>query len=190
MISMPGSGERGLRSLLLHSKLGQAIQLQRRNPELECAWTLRLGCLDGQPLSIILQLSNGQLTLLEDVTCADHPCSGSAPISVGVLDRESPLWKVLQASPHPGDLLADISCKLDLMLTSNEVDIDWVGWLNSLAKQTCGPDARPTRAALGELQQTVILALSIDQSMADAVMVSQLLNCQVLLGVELPWLPT
>ena len=190
MISMPGSGERGLRSLLLHSKLGQAIQLQRRNPELECAWTLRLGCLDGQPLSIILQLRNGQLTLLEDATCEDHPCSGSAPISVGVLDRESPLWKVLQASPHPGDLLADISCKLDLMLTSNEVDIDWVGWLNSLAKQTCGPDARPTRAALGELQQTVILALSIDQSMADAVMVSQLLNCQVLLGVELPWLRT
>ena len=44
------------------------------------------------------------------------------------------------------------------------------------------------RASLAELQQAVTQALSVDQSMADAVMVTQLLHCHVQLGGELPWL--
>ena len=181
MITMPGGGERGLRSLLLDSKLGQSIQVQRRNPELESEWNLRLRRPDGNSIPLILQLRRGQLTLLEDPN--DNP-----PIGVGGLHGDEPLRAVLEAIPSPGELLADISRKLDRVLTSSDDDVDWIGWLDSVAIQCRGPGAPGLRASLAELQQAVTQALSVDQSMADAVMVTQLLHCHVQLGGELPWL--
>jgi hypothetical protein len=188
MITIPAGGERGLRSLLLDSKLGQSIQVQRRNPELESEWNLRLRRPDGQNLSLLLQLRRGQLTLLEDPKAdVDQPTT-NVPLEVGVLASEGPFRTVLEVIPYPGELLADIGRKLDRVLTSSDEDVDWVGWLASVAKQCSGSDSTGIRAALGELQQAVALALSVDQSMADAVMVSQLLHCHVQLGGELPWL--
>ena len=188
MITIPAGGERGLRSLLLDSKLGQSIQVQRRNPELESEWNLRLRRPDGQNLSLLLQLRRGQLTLLEDPKAdVDQPTT-NVPLEVGVLASEGPLRTVLEVIPYPGELLADIGRKLDRVLTSSDEDVDWVGWLASVANQCSGSDSTGIRAALGELQQAVALALSVDQSMADAVMVSQLLHCHVQLGGELPWL--
>jgi hypothetical protein len=181
MITMPGGGERGLRSLLLDSKLGQSIQVQRRNPELESEWNLRLSRPDGNSIPLILQLRRGQLTLLEDPN--DNP-----PIGVGGLHGDEPLRAVLEAIPYPGELLADISRKLDRVLTSSDDDVDWIGWLDSVATQCRGPGAPGIRASLAELQQAVTQALAVDQSMADAVMVTQLLHCHVQLGGELPWL--
>jgi len=181
MITMPGGGERGLRSLLLDSKLGQSIQVQRRNPELESEWNLRLRRPDGNSIPLILQLRRGQLTLLEDPN--DNP-----PIGVGGLHGDEPLRAVLEAIPYPGELLADISRKLDRVLTSSDDDVDWIGWLDSVAIQCRGPGAPGIRASLAELQQAVTQALAVDQSMADAVMVTQLLHCHVQLGGELPWL--
>jgi hypothetical protein len=181
MITMPGGGERGLRSLLLDSKLGQSIQVQRRNPELESAWSLRLRRPDGTSIPLILQLRRGQLTLLEDPN--DNP-----PIGVGGLHGDEPFRAVLEAIPYPGELLADISRKLDRVLTSSDDDVDWIGWLGSVASQCRGPGAPGIRASLAELQQAVTLALSVDQSIADALMVSQLLHCHGQLGGELPWL--
>ena len=95
---------------------------------------------------------------------------------------------MLEAIPYPGELLADISRKLDRVLTSSDDDVDWIGWLDSVAIQCRGPGAPGLRASLAELQQAVTQALSVDQSMADAVMVTQLLHCHVQLGGELPWL--
>jgi hypothetical protein len=181
MITMPGGGERGLRSLLLDSKLGQSIQVQRRNPDLDSEWNLRLRRPDGNSIPLILQLRRGQLTLLEDP-------NNNAPIGVGGLDGDEPLRAVLEAIPYPGELLADISRKLDRVLTSNDEEVDWIGWLTSVANQCRGPGAPGMRASLAELQQAVTQALSVDQSMADAVMVTQLLHCHVQLGGELPWL--
>ena len=194
MITMPSGGERGLRSLLLDSRLGQAIQLQRRNPELESEWHLQLRRPDGQTLSLLLQLRGGQLTLLEAPKGEAEPIGeasithGNPPVAVVSIDREAFLLKALDVISYPGELLADISRKLDCVLTSGEVDVDWNGWLSNLAQQCGGPGASAIRAGLGQLQQAVTLALSVDQSMADAVMVSQLLQCQVQLGGELPWL--
>ena len=95
---------------------------------------------------------------------------------------------MLEAIPYPGELLADISRKLDRVLTSSDDDVDWIGWLDSVATQCRGPGAPGIRASLAELQQAVTQALAVDQSMADAVMVTQLLHCHVQLGGELPWL--
>ena len=181
MITMPGGGERGLRSLLLDSKLGQSIQVQRRNPELESEWNLRLRRPDGNSIPLILQLRRGQLTLLEDPN--DNP-----PVGVGGLDGGGPLRNVLEMIPSPGELLADISRKLDRVLTSSDEEVDWIGWLTSVANQCRGPGAPGIRASLAELQQAVTLALSVDQSMADALMVTHLLHCHGQLGGELPWL--
>lgn len=181
MITMPGGGERGLRSLLLDSKLGQSIQVQRRNPDLDSEWNLRLRRPDGNSIPLILQLRRGQLTLLEDP-------NNNASIGVGGLDGDEPLRAVLEAIPYPGALLADISRKLDRLLTSSDEDVDWIGWLTSVANQCSGPGAPGIRASLAELQQAVTQALAVDQSMADAVMVTQLLHCHVQLGGELPWL--
>lgn len=181
MITMPGGGERGLRSLLLDSKLGQSIQVQRRNPELESEWNLRLLRPDGNSIPLILQLRRGQLTLLEDPN--DNP-----PVGVGGLDGGGPLRNVLEVIPFPGELLADISRKLDRVLTSSDEEVDWIGWLTSVANQCRGPGAPGIRASLAELQQAVTLALSVDQSMADALMVTHLLHCHGQLGGELPWL--
>jgi hypothetical protein len=181
MITMPGGGERGLRSLLLDSKLGQSIQVQRRNPELESEWNLRLRRPDGSSIPVILQLRRGQLTLLEDPN--DNPPSG-----VGGLHGDEPLRAVLEAIPYPGELLADISRKLDRVLTSSDDDVDWIGWLDSVATQCRGPGAPGIRASIAELQQAVTQALAVDQSMADAVMVTQLLHCHGQLGGALPWL--
>jgi len=181
MITMPGGGERGLRSLLLDSKLGQSIQVQRRNPELESEWNLRLRRPDGSSIPVILQLRRGQLTLLEDPN--DNPPSGA-----GGLHGDEPLRAVLEAIPYPGELLADISRKLDRVLTSSDDDVDWIGWLDSVATQCRGPGAPGIRASIAELQQAVTQALAVDQSMADAVMVTQLLHCHGQLGGALPWL--
>jgi hypothetical protein len=57
-----------------------------------------------------------------------------------------------------------------------------------VASHCSGPGAPGIRASLAELQQAVTLALSVDQSMADALMVSQLLHCHGQFGGELPWL--
>ena len=57
-----------------------------------------------------------------------------------------------------------------------------------MANQCSGPGAPGIRASLAELQQAVTQALAVDQSMADAVMVTRLLHCHVQLGGELPWL--
>jgi hypothetical protein len=181
MITMPGGGERGLRSLLLDSKLGQSIQVQRRNPELESAWSLRLRRPDGTSIPLILQLRRGQLTLVEDP-------NDNSSIGVAGLDGEGPLFKALDVIPYPGELLADISRKLDRVLTSRDEDVDWIGWLGSVANQCRGPGAPGMKTSLAELQQAVTQAQSVDQSMADAVMVTQLLHCHVQLGGELPWL--
>ena len=196
MITMPGGGERGLRSLLLDSKLGQSIQLQRRNPELESQWSLRLRCPDGKSIPLILQLRSSQLTLVEDSKRVGDPkgdgdqANDNVPIGVGGFDGDEPLRQVLEVIPYPGELLADISRKLDRVLTSSDEDVDWIGWLDSVANQCRGPGAPGIRASLAELQQAVTLALSVDQSMADAVMVTQLLHCHVQLGGALPWLKT
>jgi hypothetical protein len=181
MITMPGGGERGLRSLLLDSKLGQSIQVQRRNPELESAWSLRLRRPDGTSIALILQLRRSQLTLVEDP-------NDNSSIGVAGLDGEGPLFKALDVISYPGELLADISHKLDRVLTSGDGDVDWIGWLGSVASQCRGPGAPGIRASLAELQQAVTLALSVDQSMADALMVSQLLHCHGQFGGDLPWL--
>ena len=74
------------------------------------------------------------------------------------------------------------------MLTSSDEEVDWIGWLTSVANQCRGPGAPGIRASLAELQQAVTLALSVDQSMADALMVTHLLHCHGQLGGELPWL--
>jgi hypothetical protein len=155
--------------------------VQRRNPELESAWSLRLRRPDGNSIPLLLQLRRGQLTLLEDPNT-------NAPIGVGGLDGDAPLRTVLGAIPYPGELLADINRKLDRLLTSSDEEVDWIGWLASVANQCSGSGAPGIRAAIAELQHAVISALSVDQSMADAVMVSQLLHCHVQLGGELPWL--
>ncbi len=194
MITLPGGGERGLRSLLLDSKLGQSIQVQRRNPELESEWNLRLRLPDGTSIPLILQLRRAQLTLVNDPkgegdpTVAVEQPNANLPVGVGGLDGEGPLFKALEVIPFPGELLADIRLKLDCVLTFSDEDVDWIGWLTSVATQCRGPGAPGIRASLAELQQAVTLALAVDQSMADAVMVTQLLHCHGQLGGELPWL--
>ena len=155
--------------------------MQRRNPDLDSEWNLRLRRPDGNSIPLILQLRRGQLTLLE------YP-NNNASIGVGGLDGDEPLRAVLEAIPYPGALLSDISRKLDRLLTSSDEDVDWIGWLTSVANQCSGPGAPGIRASLAELQQAVTQALAVDQSMADAVMVTQLLHCHVQLGGELPWL--
>jgi hypothetical protein len=194
MITMPSGGERGLRSLLLDSKLGQSIQVQRRNPELESQWSLRLRRPDGNSIPLILQLRRSQLTLVDgpkdegDVNGDVDQPNNNPPLGVGGLDGDELLFKALDVIPYPGELLADISRKLDRVLTSRDEDVDWIGWLGSVANQCRGPGAPGMRTSLAELQQAVTQAQSVDQSMADAVMVTQLLHCHVQLGGELPWL--
>ena len=64
-----------------------------------------------------------------------------------------------------------------------EEDLNWGSWLDHLAWQR-DPPANPLKQIqLQQLKHSLLLAQDIDQAMADARMVSELLNCQVQLGL-------
>ena len=178
-MTMPAGGERGLRSLVLQSKLGRAIrQLGRRNPELKAAWHLRLCPVSGTPVPLQLLIDAGRISLQSD--------QSHAPNSLLVtreLDQQASLWRLLSGSSHPGALLAEVSRMLERVLHHQEEELNWRRWLDQMARQLDPSASRDNRIQLQQLQQSLLLAQGIDQAMADALMVSELLNCQVQLGL-------
>ena len=178
MMTMPGGGERGLRSLLLQSKLGRAIQLQRRNPELIAAWHLRLRPPSGTPVPLQLLIEHGRISLQADESRAPNALLVSRD-----LDQQASLWQLICGSCHPGALLADVNRMLERVLHHQEEDLNWRSWLDHLARQRDPSASHRHRIQLQQLQHSLLLAQGIDQAMADALMVSELLNCQVQLGL-------
>ena len=178
MMTMPAGGERGLRSLVLQSKLGRAIQLRRRNPELKAAWHLRLCPVSGTPVPLQLLIEHGRISLQSD--------QSHAPTSLLVtrdLDQQASLWRLICGSSHPGALLAEVSRMLERVLHHQEEELNWRRWLDHMARHRDPSASRDNRIQLQQLQQSLLLAQGIDQAMADALMVSELLNCQVQLGL-------
>lgn len=91
MMTMPGGGERGLRSVLLKSKLGRAIHLQRRNQNLKAQWQLQLPKPDGQKLWVNLLLQQGQLVLSDsdqEHNEHNHPAH-PVPLAGGMISLSS-----------------------------------------------------------------------------------------------------
>ena len=178
MMTMPAGGERGLRSLLLKSKLGRAIQLQRRNPELKAAWHLRLYPVRGTPMPLQLLIEHGRISLQANQIHAPNTL-----LVTRELDQQASLWQLICSSSHPGALLADVSRMIERVLDHQEEDLNWGSWLDHLAWQRDPPANPQKRIQLQQLKQSLLLAQDIDQAMADALMVSELLNCQVQLGL-------
>lgn len=178
MMTMPGGGERGLRSLLLQSKLGQAIQLQRRNQELKAAWHLRLCPPSGTPVPLQLLIEHGRISLQTDESPAPN-----ALLVTRDLDQQASLWQLICGSSHPGTLLADVNHMLERVLHHQEEELNWRSWLEHLARHRDPATSNHHRIQVQQLQQSLLLAQGIDQAMADALMVSELLNCQVQLGL-------
>ena len=178
MMTMPGGGERGLRSLLIQSKLGRAIQLQRRNPELKAAWHLKLYPTNGTPLPLQLLIEHGRISLEADQSRAPNTL-----LITRDLDQQATLWQLICRSSHPGALLADVSRMLERVLHHQEEELNWRSWLDRMARHRDSSASSVNRIQLQQLQQSLLLAQGIDQAMADALMVSELLNCQVQLGL-------
>jgi hypothetical protein len=184
MVVMPGGVERGLRSIL-DSGLGRSIELQRRNPDLEAAWSMQLHRSNGQTMLVQLRLAQGRLQLLPQAAGADASAS-----TLDVSDRGGPLWQLLLSVRQPGELIVQINRHLDRLLQGphDEVDVAWSGWLEASAHQFRQDDSPQLWRSLERLGADLAAAQQVDPALADALMLMQLLDCHVRLGGSMPWL--
>ena len=178
MMMAPTVGERGLRSLLLESNLGRAIQLQRRNQELRAAWHLRLCPPSGTTVLIQLLIEHGRISLQHNESDAPN-----ALLVTRDLDQQAPLWQLICGSRHPGTVLAEGNRMLERVLHQQEEELNWHSWLDHIAGHHDSATSHHHHSQVRQLQQALRLAQGIDQALADALMVSELLNCQVQLGL-------
>lgn len=188
MMTMPGGGERGLRSILLKSKVGRAIHLQRRNQNLKAQWQLQLPQPDGQKLLLNLQLHQGQLVLSHSDQKQDDHNHADHLVAMKDTDDQSSLWNVLNSSTNPGAIMAEISRTLDRVLRCNDQEVDWHHWLNRITAHSRGSDASRFKTDISHLRQSVMLSQAVDLGIGDALMLRELLHCHVRLGGTLPWL--
>jgi len=188
MMVVPGGVERGLRSLLFDARLGEGIQVQRRNLDLEAQWPVRLIQANGQPLPLQLRLQNGRLQLLAATSDAEAAPAVDDTTSNG--NQEGALWLLLGDLNRPGEVIEQIQRRLEQLLDGNVegVQITWTHWLDQLSAQRQERGNAGSQAALNELRENVAMAQQIDPGMADALMAMELLDCHVRLGGQLPWL--
>ena len=188
MMVVPGGVERGLRSLLFDSRLGEGIQVQRRNLDLEAQWPVRLIQANGQPLPLELRLQNGRLQLLAATTDAEAAPTVDEPTSNG--DQGGALWLLLGELNRPGEVIEQVQRRLEQLLNGNAegVQITWTHWLDQLSAQREERGNPSSQATLNQLRENVAMAQQIDPGMADALMAMELLDCHVRLGGQLPWL--
>ena len=178
MMMAPTVGERGLRSLLLESNLGRAIQLQRRNQELRATWHLRLCPPSGTPVPLQLLIEHGRISLQHNESDAPN-----ALLVTRDLDQQAPLWQLICGSRHPGTVLAEGNRMLERVLHQQEEELNWHSWLDHIAGHHDSATSYHHHSQVRQLQHALRLAQGIDQALADALMVSELLNCQVQLGL-------
>jgi hypothetical protein len=188
MLVFPSTAERGIRSLLLDSKIGETIRLQRRSCDLQARWSLHFVSNTQSFVHLFLELRNGRLHLCQQPTQSLNESSISLQ-SIPDL-RGLVLWDVLNASERPGDLFRQIEQRLGSLLDPLQQSSDqaWTCWINQIDQVTDWNLVLGGRRGLNGLRQSLHQLEAIDPSLADAMMVVELLHCHIRLGGQLPWL--
>ena len=184
MVVVPNGVERSLRSLLFDSGLGEAIQLQRRNPELQAEWPLRLRQPDGSLVNLKLRLHQGRLQLLHDPN--PEPSPGTDPADAMGLSSGA-LWQSITASTRPGAVMEQIRQRLENLLNSQQEEEDqpWDQWLMRIGQGLAPSTDQNERRGLVGLRQTLGMAQAVDLGFADALMAMELLDCHTRLGGQI-----
>ena len=189
MLVVPSGVERGLRSLLFDSQLGEGIQVQRRNLDLDAQWPIRLTKPNGKPLSVQLRLKQGRLMLL---AVGDGGEEGSLQVAddPSQTNPGGALWQMLGDLNRPGELVEQVQRRLEQLLNGSPdgPEMVWSHWLDQLEAQRRGLGNVEAEETFQQLRQSVLMAQQIDPGMADALMAMELLDCHVRLGGQLPWL--
>ena len=93
------------------------------------------------------------------------------------------LARSLPCCTNPGELVKSLPNLANRLSSSNDPDISWVVWIDSLFEENSS--SPNSRKALQDLRNLVEAANNIELAMADVVMMSQIYDCAIELGINL-----
>ena len=97
------------------------------------------------------------------------------------------LARALPCCTCPGELVKTLPNIFNKLSLSKDPDINWIVWIDSLFESQNSPKNSIT--ALQELRSLVDSANEIDLALGDVIMMSQIYDCAIELGVELSTIP-
>ncbi|NBW41669.1 hypothetical protein EBR25_11810, partial [bacterium] len=184
MILTPNGAERGLRSLL-DSGIGRPVSIQQRNTELQADWAVQFEGLSGDQTYLSIRLTGGRLVIsrLGPESEVFQSKGGTTFFSTATVPQ-SALWKLLSHVTNPGDFVSQVQPCVERLLLQplDETEHSWMDWYDKAFRDCKDSSDAEIRSSFSRFRQDLSVAIGVDPSYADALMLVQLLDCHIKLG--------